>query len=339
MSLAADGSGLSRRLLSNWPASLVAAEAERKGSSKGENMKKFSYALVASAMTLLIGCSGEEIEHKQKIPNSTKSRVEAREPAEDPGSAENQIVCDRFELVTEVTGSTLYFFIDTDLPDNAAVMVSVSRSYLERGNPDTYSVAYFSEKSTIGKWKSKQSISLSSEDWKTALKAKQEEMSRFGLGFDVASISNNISVSMVVPINQPDPKFGIRNKNLLGKAVKDNGIRIVEDEIEIDYPLIVPPVGESPFPNMNPLELEIGQVYIVSEQTPLMPALHPTDPIAAIQQIKQIPQGGGFKVIEVSDDETNPWYKVTAFDQKTKHIGIGWINSTALFGQQLKAHK
>jgi hypothetical protein len=302
-------------------------------------MKKHTLILFAFAMTLLVGCSGERAEDTAKAPEGAKMQVEVKEPVEAPIATETQIVCDKFELVTKVTGSTLDFSIDTDLPDNAVVMVSVSRSYLEKGNPATYSLDYFSEKSTIGKWKSKHSISIASEKWKTALRAKQEEMSRLGLGFDVASIRDKITVSMVVPINQPDPKFGDQNQNLIGKAVSTKGIRVVEDNSEIDYPLNAPPVGKSPIPSLNPLELEIGQAYVVSKQTPLMPSHSPADPIAAIQQMKQIPQGGGFKVLEVYKEKTNPWYKVIAFDQRTEQIGTGWINSTALLGQQLKAHK
>jgi len=273
-------------------------------------MKKYTYVLIAFAMTLFMSCSGE-------------------------------IVCDKFELVTKVKGSTLDLSVDTDLPDNAVVIVSVARSYLEKGNSATYSEDYFSEKSTIGKWRSKHSIPIVSEGWKTALRAKQEKMSRLGLGFDVASISDKITVRMVVPINQPDPKFGDRNKNLIGKAVRTKGTRVVEDEIEIDYPLNAPPVGKSPFPSLNPQNLKIGQAYVVSKQTPLMPSHSPADPLLAIQQMKQIPKGGRFKVLEVYKEKANPWYpwyKVTAFNQRTEQIGTGWINSIALLGQELKAH-
>lgn len=307
--------------------------------AKEEDMKKYTYALVALAMTLLIGCSGDKSEDEQAARDDAKPQIGVKSPEEKPLATESKIVCDKFDLVTKVTGSTLDLSVDTDLSDNAIVMVGVSRSYLEKGNTATYSVDYFSEKSTIGKWKSKHSVSIASEKWKTALRSKQEEMSRLGLGFDVASISNKITVSMVVPINQPDPKFGDRNQNLIGKAVRTKGIRVVEDEIEIDYPLNGPPVGKSPFPSLNPLELEIGQTYVVSRQTPLMPSHSPADPIAAVQQMKQIPQGGGFKVLQVSKEKTNPWYKVIAFDPRTEQIGTGWINSTALLGQQLKAHK
>jgi len=218
-------------------------------------------------------------------------------------------------------------------------MVSVSRSYLEKGKTAKYSVDYFSEKSTVGKWKSKHRSSIDSEKWKSALREKQEKMFRFGSGFDVGSISEKITVHMVVPIRQPDPRFGKRNSKLTGKQVKVTGLRVVEDTIEIDYPLDSPPVGNSSFQSLNPLELEVDQTYIVTKQTPLMPSHSPADTIAALQKMKQIPEGGGFKVLDTFDKKDTPWYRVSAFDQRKKQIGIGWINSTALFGKQLKAYK
>ena len=254
-------------------------------------------------------------------------------------TADAQVVCNKFKLVTKVKGSTLDLSVDTDLPDNTVVMVSVSRSYLEKGNPDTYSEDYFSEKSTVGKWKSRHRIFVDSEEWKSSLRTKQEKMSRLGLGFDVASISDKISVRMVVPINQPDSRFGKGNSKLTGKAIRTTGLRVVEDEIEIDYPLDSPPVGKSPFPSLNPLELEIGQTYILSEQTPLMPSHSPVDPIAALQKMKQIPKGGVFKVLETFKKRGLPWYKVVVLDQRKKRIGTGWVNSAALLGQELKADK
>ena len=90
------------------------------------------------------------------------------------------------------------------------------------------------------------------------------------------------------------------------------------------------------FTNIDPLNLEIGQKYIVSKQIPLMPELNPTKTMEAIHNIKYLPVGCGFKVLYINKDKFNPWYKVTAFNQKTENIGSGWINSIALRGQQLK---
>ncbi|MBN1361704.1 MAG: hypothetical protein JW993_13995 [Sedimentisphaerales bacterium] len=304
-------------------------------------MKKRAYVLVVLAMTLVMSCSRERPESEEKAQEGAKPQMEARKPTETAVATGTQIVCDKFELVTKVTDSTLDLSVDTDLPDNAVVMVSVSRSYLKTGDSAAYSENYFSERGTIGKWKSEHRISIADEAWKTALSARQELVSRFGASFDVASVSEKIRVSMLVPINQPDSKFGDRNRNLIGRAVtmREGGLCVVRGEDEIEYPLSAPPTGESPFPNLDPLGLDIGESYVVSKQTAVMPSHSPADPMAAIQQMRYIPQGGGFKVLEVYREKTNPWYKVIAFDQRAEQIGAGWINSTALFGQQLAAYR
>ena len=71
--------------------------------------------------------------------------------------------------------------LDTDLPDNTIVMVSVSRSYWEAGSPDEYSVDYFSEKRMVGAWRSRREIRVDDTSWNSALRAKQKEMAKLGL--------------------------------------------------------------------------------------------------------------------------------------------------------------
>ena len=298
-------------------------------------MKKYIHVPVVLALIFLIDCSGEKAEDTEQPPDGIDLQVESKNITEVPSATEPQIVCDRFELVCKVAGSTFDISIDTDLPDNTVIMVSVSRSYLEKGNASTYSLDYFSDKSTVGEWKSKQGILIDNKEWETTLGDKQEEMAGLGLGFDVSSISDTITVRMVVPIKQPDPKFGEQNQNLSGKAVSTHGIRVVEDEIDIDYPLNTPPEGNMPFPGLDPLKLKVGNEYVVSRQTPLMPSHSLENPIKAMQKMIQIPKGGAFKIIDVYNENMNLWYKVTAFDQRTEQIKTGWINSSALLGQKL----
>jgi len=301
-------------------------------------MNKCACVFFVSAMILSVGCSGQRTEHEGRSI-SASPQGDSERLVEDPAGVESQIECDKFELVANVIGSTLALSVDTDLPDTAIVMVSVSRSYWEKGNTAEYSVDYFSEKSTVRDWKSEQRIPIDNEYWVSALSAKQKEMSRAGLGFDVASIRDTVTVRMVVPINQPDPTFGDRNGNLVGKAVRTKGLRIVEDQIEIVYPLSTPPVGASEFAK-SAFDLEVGQAYVLSRQTPLMPTHDPGDPVSALQQRKMIPEGGSFRLLGVVEKlTTNPWYKVRAFAPSTEEIGIGWINSTALIGQELKLHR
>lgn len=254
-------------------------------------------------------------------------------------AADANIVCNKFNVEAKVSGSTIDISLDTDLPDNTVIMVNVSRSYFQKGDSAKYSAYYYYEKSTVKKWKSNHKVSIVSDKWKSALRTKQEKMSRLGLGFDVASISDQITVGIVVSIDQTDPRFGKLNSKLSGKMLKTSGLRIVRDEITIEYPLDSPPEGKSPFPSLNPQDLDIGQLYIVSKRTSLMPSHSPSNPIKSLNKIKQIQKGGAFKVLETFKKRGNPWYRVVAFDQRKKKIGTGWINSTALLGQKLKTYK
>jgi len=250
-----------------------------------------------------------------------------------------QVVCDKFTILTKLNGSSLELAVDTDLPGSTMVMVSVSRSYLEKGNSSTYSCDYLSKKSTIGEWKTKSFVSLDNGEWRKKLKNKQIEMSRLGLGFDVESIGNEVEVRMVVPIEQPNPKFGKDNLRLTGSRVRMRGIRVVEDEVKIHYPIDSSSISKSPIPSLDPQNLDIGQSYILSKKTPLMPSIDPTDPLNAIEQMKQIPAGGVIKVYEIQKKRETPWYRVTATDHTKNMVGSGWINSSALLGQQLEAHR
>lgn len=90
--------------------------------------------------------------------------------------------------------------------------------------------------------------------------------------------------------------------------------------------------SEDAFSFINALELEAGQSFIITKQTPLMPHHSPPDPLSAIQLMKQIPAGGGVTILEVYTGKTNPWYRVTAFGLDREIIGAGWVNSGALLG-------
>lgn len=169
--------------------------------------------------------------------------------------ADAQVVCDKFKIVARLTGSALSFSLDTDLPDNTVVMVSVSRSYFKTGKTDRYPLNYFSEKGTVNTWKLLHIITIDNDIWRSKLRQAQEKMSRLGQRFDVASVSDKITVRIVAPINQPDPRFGKQNSKLTGKAVSGTALRIVKNEIDIDSPMDAPPVDKSPFPSLDQLNL------------------------------------------------------------------------------------
>lgn len=148
----------------------------------------------------------------------------------------NKIICDEFSISHTFENGKLEMNLKTDLPDNTILMVSVSRSHWEKGDDAEYPIEYYSERSTVGKWKLKKTIFLNNKKWQEKLLKKQKEMEKMGLGFEVSKISNDIVIRFVVPVRQNNPLFGLNNKNLFGKCVKSKGkIKIVDDTVRFHY--------------------------------------------------------------------------------------------------------
>lgn len=248
-----------------------------------------------------------------------------------PSSA--QVTCDVFDIQYKLVDKKLSVSLNTDLPDDTVVILSVSRSYWEKGNSEEYSIDYFSKRANVKEWRKAYEVLLDNSKWKTDLESKQKELAPLDLGFDVDKISDSVDIRAVVPMNQPSSKFGDKNSKLTGKKVNTSGFRIVEDEVTIHYPL---EGGLSKKSNFGePLSLRPGETYSVSKSTPLMPELSPSDPMTALENVKYIQEGDLIKIISVRKKDNQPWYKVEAINNN-QVIGKGWINSTALVGQQLQ---
>lgn len=251
--------------------------------------------------------------------------------------AQAEIVCDRFDIIWHLEGNSLEFSLDTDLPDSTGISIRVSRSYWEKEDGDAeYGVDYFDKSSTVGECRTSRKISLDNKKWETALRDKQKEMAKFGLGFDVAKISDKIRIYVVVPLVQSDPRFGKRNKNLVGNAViKENG-NLVKDEVKIEYPLKARIKGRSPYPNKVAHDaLEKGKTYKLSKKTGLASHYDPADPLKAINKIESIPPDTIFRVNRIAYKGGTPWYQVTIIKPKRLKGKKGWINSLALLGQEI----
>ena len=229
--------------------------------------------------------------------------------------------------------------LNTDLPDDTVLIMSVSRSYWEKGSSEEYAIDYFSEESTVKEWRNKHDILLDNSKWKAYLENQQNKLASLDLGYEVDKISDSVSVSAIVPMNQSSSKFGDNNSKLTGKKVNTSslgtvGLRTVDDEVTIHYPLEGGKSIKAKYG--NPLSLKIGETYSVCKITPLMPELPPSDPMTALENVKYIQEGGLIKIISVRKKDSQPWYKVEVTDNNDQAIAEGWINSTALMGQQLR---
>jgi len=100
-----------------------------------------------------------------------------------PNIAQAQLVCNKFAIKHSIAATNLTVSLDTDLPDSTEIMVDVSRSYFEKGNPEEYPLSYVEEKSTVGAWRSAHQIDVSDPAWKLKLQERQKTTAAAGLGF------------------------------------------------------------------------------------------------------------------------------------------------------------
>lgn len=245
-----------------------------------------------------------------------------------------QVVCDKFEIIWNLKGDLLEVSLDTDLPNNTTIMVSISRLYWEKGSSSKYSFAYISEKSMVVKWRNKNNITLDNGKWLSGFNKKLKYYASLGIDKDIDKISDDIEIRFIVPVRQSDPRFGDGNKKLSGKAIKIKGSHHVGDEVKINYPL--KEISIEKHPSTDPYSLKTKNTYRVSKRTPIMPELNPVDVEKALNNVKYLESGGTFKVIKITIKNGKPWYYINVENQNRKHIGKGWINCTALIGQNLE---
>ena len=103
-------------------------------------MRTISDLSVWAFVSLSVGCAGQDLE----------SRVE--QPEDPPATA--GVVADLFELRWELLegNQTLVLAIETDLPEDAEVLVSVDRTYYTLGDAEAYSQEYYSERGKVRHW-------------------------------------------------------------------------------------------------------------------------------------------------------------------------------------------
>lgn len=256
------------------------------------------------------------------------------------GQAHAQVVCDRFEIKTKIIINTMRLSLDTDLPANARIQVSVYRTYRESGNkitPCRQRHHYLLKTKTAVEWSKPLKVDLSPNRWMDSLISRLKKSSQAGKGYQAVDFGRDLYLTAELCSHQENKKFGKKNSKLRGKAVLKPGKRVLKKK-KLKLPL-PPHVRFKPFPNLNPKALEKTGLYIISAKTPLLRRHPPYDRKEEIKHLKLIPRGGSFRVLEVYLDKNTPWYRVKAYDQKRKPFAQGWICSKNLASQRLDGIK
>lgn len=281
-----------------------------------------------AALVALVGCgSSDPPETESTEPEDTARTTEMTTEPQPFRITGNQIITDTFDVRYDLRDGRLSVALETDLGDAAKLMVSVSRSYWERRSAEEYPVDYFSESSNVDAWRDPRTITLNHDAWKREIEQRQRVLAAAGEPFTVSRIADDIEISFVVPVNQ-EPPFERLNANLTGDVVTQSGnLRIVRREIVVPYPIDATNVGQTQF--ADPLGLVSETTYRASGEVPLVPEIDPPDPVAAIVYIQRLSAGENFTVLETTEQRNTPWYRVRT------RVGEGWINSTALLGQEI----
>jgi hypothetical protein len=279
---------------------------------------------------LLSACGSGASEHRT-MSDAVDTVSQAREGRRTP---DGNILADTFDVNYTLRGDTLIVSLDTDLPDRTALMVSVDRTFHTHEGSETYVVEYFTEATTVGAWRNPHTIILDDNAWKRTLDERRRILGISGEPFTVKSISPEFEIGFVVPMVQ-DPPFTRWNANLRGRVVSvdEDGRRLIEREIRVARPIDTSDLSRTQW--ADPLNLIPGRSYRISRQTPLVPELEPADPLTAISRIQRLDSGTAVRVTRVAEND-GPWYRVRVVSGSASGAE-GWINSTALLGQEIVA--
>ena len=165
-----------------------------------------------------------ESETKNSIPPANKTQKAV-------SSAITKVFCGRFNVNSVLKGKELQFWLDTDLPHDTIVMVRVSRPYWIKGSSGTYFGSYYGQSRSVLRLRTPVTVILDDNEWRKQLEKKHELIEPGGEPLQVSKVSDEVELSLTVPINQDNPAFGRRNVNLEGTMVTTKqGFKIIREE-------------------------------------------------------------------------------------------------------------
>ena len=177
----------------------------------------------------------QQVKIESNQQNSGTEKKEAVSTVDDNqktiSSVNSKVFCNRFNINTILKGKELEFWLNTDLPDNTLVMVSVSRRYWIKGSLGTYSGSYYGKSIFVYELRKPVTVILDDKQWRRQVEEKHKQIDPSGEPLQVSKISNEVELKLVVPINQDNSAFGPRNVNLEGTMVTaEQGFKIIRKE-------------------------------------------------------------------------------------------------------------
>ncbi len=146
-------------------------------------------------------------------------------------SITTKVVCRKFDVNTVLKGKEIKFWLNTDLPNDTIVMVSVSRPYWQKGSSATYYGSYYAKRSFVRELNRPVTVIIDDNEWRRQIEKKHKLITSVGESLQVSTVSDKVELNLTVSVDQDNPAFGRRNANLEGTMVKaDHGFRIIREE-------------------------------------------------------------------------------------------------------------
>jgi hypothetical protein len=282
-----------------------------------------------------------EQNRKQQKSERNKSDSKANRTQKMTSSISPRVICNKFSVNTEINGKDIEFWLDTDLPNDTIVMVSLDRLYWQKGNADTYSNSYYAKRSSVRQLLKPVNVVIDENQWRLKLEKKQKLFASIGEPFKVSKISENVDLNLTVPINQKNPAFGKRNINLEGIKVRDsNDLQIIREKQSFLIPLgkeLSAQILAKKQYSLNAYNLETNVLYKISKKTPIFKELDPVDKIKAIAEMRNLPVDSVIRILRKVEKRSMTYYYIRADVRgDTRKKAEGWINGGALLGQDLR---
>lgn len=256
-------------------------------------------------------------------------------------SVSAKVICNKFDLNSDINNNIVKFWLSTDLPDDTNVMTSVCRLYWKKNDKETYILCYYQSKSTVNELKNPVVVEINDSVFKKKLEEKQQFLAKIGEPFEVSKISDEVTIGLTVPINQKNSNFGLRNSNLEGSnVINDNGLNIIKIEKTFKIKMSdsdVKSISNKKQYSLDPYNLNLDIPYRISKRTPISKEFDAKDSIRAIQEMQYLPPGSVIRIFRMEKKGGFPYYYATAdIPGNRKQQLKGWISGGALLGQDLQ---
>lgn len=288
----------------------------------------------------LYGTKWESKEKKEEGKEIKLTRINEGETKEIPDTRIREY---KIELSATNAGERrVKININTNFPNGTNLFLSAYRIYYTKGDTTPSGGSLPEKVFSVKDGKYETIMIINDKEWYDRYQSiARLEPSDFP---QITKISDKITINVMYTAARNQPAnvtkiLGTRGEFVTGEGSEHFGTGTAGrlTALSISKEFYFPMEGRvEKFPEYaNYQSLKVNVTYAISKETPLAPEFEPSDPLAAISKIKYLQAGSRIRILSIEDKNNFPWYEVQAMSKMGESVGKGWINSTALIGQEI----